>query len=194
LHYEWDDWEEKIWYHSNRTSMHTFIFGNFIKLLERLLPVVADTVSVASRKLEELCISFKVEKENLFKAPVGADLKRFSPHVSGERVRKRYRLENRKLILYLGQLHAGQYVKMFIEAAALVIRKHPDATFLIIGEGFMANQLKYFVKECNIESNVIFTGSVPHDAIPQHIAAADVCVASFEDNEVTICKSPLKIV
>lgn len=194
LHYEWDDWEEKIWYHSNRTSIHALIFGNFIKLLERLLPVVADTVSVASRKLEELCISFRVKKENIFKAPVGADLKRFMPHISGERVRRRYHCENRKVILYLGQLHAGQYVKMFIEAASVVVRKHPDATFLIIGEGFMANQLKYLVRENGMDRSIIFTGSVPHDAIPQYIGASDICVASFEDNEVTVCKSPLKIV
>ena len=30
--------------------------------------------------------------------------------------------------------------------------------------------------------------------MPQYIAAADICVACFEENEVTLCKSPLKIV
>ena len=194
LHYEWDDWEEKIWYHSNRRSIHTIIFGNFIKLLERFIPVLADTVSVSSRKLEELCISFKVKRDCIFKAPVGADLRRFNPHISGERIRRRYHFENRKVILYLGQLHAGQYVKIFIEAANVVLHKHSDAIFLIIGQGYMAGQLKYFVREYGIEHSVIFTGSIPHDLIPQYIGASDICVASFEDNEVTICKSPLKIV
>lgn len=194
LHYEWDDWEEKIWYHSNRMSIHTLIFGYFIKLLERYLPVVADTVSVASRKLEELCLSFNVKSDCIFKAPVGADLRKFTPRNSGGRIRTRYRCENNKVILYLGQLHAGQYVKMFIEAAATVLRRCPDAIFLIIGEGFMSKQLKRFVIECGIEQKVIFTGSVSHDDVPQYIGASDICVASFEDNEVTVCKSPLKIV
>ncbi len=194
LHYEWDDWEEKIWYHSNRMSLHTLIFGNFIKLLERFIPLLADTVSVSSRKLEELCLRFKVKRDYLFKAPVGADLKRFSPHISGEGIRRKYNFKDRKMILYLGQLHAGQYVRMFIDAANIVLAKYPKVIFLIIGHGFMAGQLKYFVRERGMEKSVIFTGSVPHDLIPQYIGAADICVASFEDNEVTVCKSPLKIV
>jgi glycosyltransferase involved in cell wall biosynthesis len=194
LHYEWDDWEEKIWYHSNRMSIHALIFGNFIKLLERYLPEVADTVSVASRKLEELCLSFNVRSDCIFKAPVGADLRKFAPRKPSERIRKKYRCENNEVILYLGQLHAGQYVKMFIEAAVKVLNRCPGAIFLIVGEGFMSKQLKRFVIECGIEHKVIFTGSVIHEDIPQYISASDICVASFEENEVTVCKSPLKIV
>lgn len=194
LHYEWDDWEEKIWYHSNRKTLHTIIFGNFIKLLERFIPVLADTVSVSSHKLEELCFSFGVKRDRIFKAPVGADLTRFSPHISGRRIREKYHFQNRTVILYLGQLHAGQYVKMFIEAANIVLHKHPDAIFLIVGQGYMASQLRDFVTRYGIEDSVVFAGSIPHDLIPQYIGASDICVASFEDNEVTICKSPLKIV
>jgi glycosyltransferase involved in cell wall biosynthesis len=35
---------------------------------------------------------------------------------------------------------------------------------------------------------------VPHADIPRYIAAADICVAPFDNNEITRCKSPLKIV
>jgi len=193
LHYDWDDWEEKIWYHSNRMSIHTLIFGNFLKLLERFIPVLADTVSVSSRKLEEICVSLKAKKGCIFKAPVGADLREFNPSILGKEIKRRYNFKNKRVVLYLGQLHAGQYVKMFIEAANMVLSKYPHAVFLIIGDGYMAGQLKYFARECNRISSVIFTGSIPHDLIPQYIGASDICVASFEDNEVTVCKSPLKI-
>jgi glycosyltransferase involved in cell wall biosynthesis len=194
LHYEWDDWEEKIWYHSNNRSLHTRIFGMYLKLLERYLPVLSDTVSVASHKLEELCLCYGVAQENIYKAPVGADLRQFSPRLSGQSVRRQHHLESRKMILYLGQLHAGQYVRMFIEAANLVLRRHPEAVFLIIGQGYMEGALRSCVKEYGIEGGVVFAGSVSHDRVPHYIAAADICVACFEDNEVTVCKSPLKIV
>ena len=83
LHYDWDDWEEKIWHHSNHRSLHRLIFAIFLKLLERWIPLAADTISVSSDRLKELCLSFGIEKERIFKAPVGADLKKFNPRVSG---------------------------------------------------------------------------------------------------------------
>ena len=194
LHYDWDDWEEKIWYHSNKPSLHTLIFGNFIKLLERWLPLLADTVSVSSHKLRDLCICFGAEEERVFKAAVGADTRQFAPHVSGEGIKARHNLGARRVIVYLGQLHAGQYVKMFIEAANIVLHKYPNAVFLIIGQGHQLDSLRGLVEKLGVENSVIFTGSVPHDRVPEYIAAADICAASFEHNEVTICKSPLKIV
>lgn len=194
LHYDWDDWEEKIWYHSNRKSIHTLIFGNFIRLLERSLPMVVDTISASSKKLEELCISFGVKKSAIFNTPVGADLKKFSPAISGEEIKRKYHLDKKITILYLGQLHGGQYVNMFIQAANVVLHKQPNAIFLIVGQGFMLDRLRESVLRLDIEDKVIFTGSVQHELIPQYISASDICVAPFENNEVTICKSPLKIV
>ena len=194
LHYDWDDWEEKIWYHSNKKSIHTLIFGNFIRLLERSIPRLVDTISVSSHKLEKLCIRFGVENNRILKTPVGADLRRFGPHISGESIRRKYNLQQKITILYLGQLHGGQYVKMFIEAANIVLHKRSDAIFLIVGQGYMADQLKDLVIRYGIEDRVIFVGSIPPDLIPHYIGASDICIAPFEENEVTICKSPLKIV
>jgi glycosyltransferase involved in cell wall biosynthesis len=194
LHYDWDDWEEKIWYHSNSKSIHTLIFGNFIKLLERIIPVLVDTISVSSSKLEELCLSFGVQKNRIFKAPVGADLKKFNPTISSKELKRKYNLDSKMTILYLGQLHGAQYVNIFIEAASLVLLKHPDTIFLIVGQGYMLNQLKELVARFGIADSVIFTGSVPHSLVPEYIAAADICVACFENNELTVCKSPLKVV
>jgi glycosyltransferase involved in cell wall biosynthesis len=194
LHYDWDDWEEKIWYHSNKMSLHSLIFGTFLKLLERWLPAVADTVSVSSDKLKELCLSFGIEEGRIFKAPVGADLKKFSPRISGDWVRKKHELGNKEVILYLGQLHGGQYVSMFIEAANIILCDYPNTAFLIVGQGYMLERLNKLVIDLGIEEHVIFTGSVDHDKIPNYIAAADICVACFEHNDITICKSPLKVV
>lgn len=194
LHYDWDDWEEKIWYHSNRKSIHTIIFGNFIKLLERIIPVLVDTVSISSLELEKLCISFGVQRNRIFKAPVGANLKKFNPAISGEEIKIKYHLEKKNIILYLGQLHGGQYVNIFIEAANLVLLEHPDTVFLIIGQGYRLNQLRELVARLGIEGSIIFTGSIPHSLVPGYIATSDICVACFENNELTVCKSPLKVV
>ena len=65
---------------------------------------------------------------------------------------------------------------------------------MIVGDGYQAEELKKLALRLNFDGKLIFAGGVSHELVPQYIAAADVCVACFEENEVTLCKSPLKIV
>ena len=65
---------------------------------------------------------------------------------------------------------------------------------MIVGDGYQAGELKKMAHKLNLDGKLIFAGAVPHELVPEYIAAADVCVACFEENEVTLCKSPLKIV
>lgn len=193
LHYDWDDWEEKIWYESCGKGLHSRFIGVSFKVLERWLPVLADSTSCASNYLKRLSREFGVKEELIFDAPVGADLEKFKPKLDGSWVKKRYGI-GEDLVLYVGQLHGAQYVDLFIRAANVVLHKHPDAKFMIVGEGFLEHILRKLTLNLGLEKKVIFTGSVPHDDIPYYVAAASVCVAPFKDTEVTKCKSPLKIV
>ncbi|MBU1888240.1 MAG: glycosyltransferase, partial [Candidatus Omnitrophica bacterium] len=127
-------------------------------------------------------------------AHVGADIVRFNPDVSGEAIRDKYNI-TKPLILYLGQLHGGQYVEAFIKTASRLVNEHrKDLTFMIAGDGYQAGELKKMSRRLNLNGKLIFTGAIPHELVPQYIAAADVCLACFEENEVTLCKSPLKVV
>ena len=193
LHYDWDDWEEMIWYESCGKRLHSRFIGFSFKVLERFLPVLADTVSVASSTLRGLAMRFGVKEKNIYNAPVGADLETFNPSIDGAKVRKQYNIHT-PLVLYIGQLHGAQYIDLFIKAANAVLHKNPGVTFMIVGEGFMEKYLRELTDELGIKDSVIFTGPVPHYIIPEYIAAADICVAPFKKTKVTRCKSPLKIV
>ena len=193
LHYDWDDWEEKIWYESTNQGFHSRFIGFSFKVLERFLPLLSDTVSVSSQYLRELAIKFGKNKEDIFPAPVGADLEEFNPYIDKRRIRERYNI-NYPLVLYIGQLHGAQYAHLFIKAANIVLHKYPNVIFMIVGHGFRENHLRELTWQLGIEDKVIFTGGVSHEEVPYYIASADICVASFEDTPVSRCKSPLKIV
>jgi glycosyltransferase involved in cell wall biosynthesis len=193
LHYDWDDWEEMIWYESCGRGLHSKFIGFSFKTLERFLPILSDSVSVSSEYLKKLALSFGVKREGISYIPVGANLKQFNPDIDGSRIRQVYKITG-SLVLYIGQLHGAQYIDLFIKAANVVLHKYPHVSFMIVGEGFMENSLRILVKELGIDDKVIFTGSVSHQEIPEYIAAADVCVAPFRDTKVARCKSPLKIV
>jgi glycosyltransferase involved in cell wall biosynthesis len=194
LHYDWDDWEVKIYEVSTSPSFLRNLIRIFLMILENNIPKVADTVSVASSKLKSECQKFFGHPDKIFDAPVGADLIRFNPAISGQAIRQKYGI-TKPLVLYLGQLHGGQYVELFIRTAAQLLKDdQKDFTFMIVGDGYMAKELKKTSSQLGLGNDLIFAGAIPHELVPQYIAAADVCVACFEDNEVTLCKSPLKIV
>ncbi|MBI5873493.1 MAG: glycosyltransferase family 4 protein [Candidatus Omnitrophica bacterium] len=193
LHYDWDDWEEKIFFESCRITYKTFFIGYTFKVLERFLPLLADTVSVASQHLKKLAMRFGKKPAEIFMTPVGVDLHKFRPDLDGECVRQKYGIDG-PLVLYIGQLHGAQYVDLLIHAANIVLHENPQVRFMIVGEGFLKENLKGLVSNLGLEEKIIFTGAVPHDQVPFYIASADVCVAVFEETDVTKCKSPLKIV
>lgn len=190
IHYDWDDWEEMIYYESANPPLK--LVGLFLRILERTIPSIVDTISVSSRRLRTLCMELNINPDVIFHIPVGADLEKFNPSVSGERVRRFYNISN-PLILYLGQLHGGQYVRLFIKSAKIILDKGIKADFMIVGDGGKVIELKNLTKRLGLEKKIIFTGAVEHELVPEYIAASDIAVACFEDNEVTKCKSPLKI-
>jgi len=192
LHYDWDDWEEKIWLESCGHGLNSLFVSSSFKVLERCLPLLCETMSVASNGLKKLALKFGKKEDSIFFTPVGADLDKFNPQNCGERIKKQYNITG-NLVVYVGQLHGAQYVDMLLQAANSILHKNDKVKFMVVGDGFMEKSLRKLAEDLNITDKVIFTGSVPHDEIPDYIAAAEVCVASFSDNKITKCKSPLKI-
>ena len=194
MHYDWDDWELKIYEVSTQPGVLRDFIKNFLYILEGNIPRIVDTVSVASKRLEIECKKIGFNQDMIFEAHVGADIIRFHPGVSGKEIRQKYNII-KPLILYLGQLHGGQYVELFINTASRLSNDcQRDLSFMIVGDGYQAGELKKMAHKLNLDGKLIFAGAVPHELVPEYIAAADVCVACFEENEVTLCKSPLKIV
>jgi len=190
LHYDWDDWEIKIYYYS-RGQNH--LVGMFLHLLERMIPFLVDTVSVSSNRLRKECLRYGVPSRRIFEAHVGADLERFNPGNKGNHIRQRFGIDG-PLVMYVGQLHGGQYVELFIDAAKQLSQKINSINFIIAGIGSRLEELKRYSASLGMNGRLIFTGYVPHDDVPFYLAAADICVACFEKNDITECKSPLKIV
>ncbi|MCM8784407.1 MAG: glycosyltransferase family 4 protein [Candidatus Omnitrophica bacterium] len=194
IHYDWDDWETEIFYECPDSHFLRNLVGRFMRLTENLIPHLVDTISVSSQALYDLCVKLCIPEEKIYIVSVGADLEKFNPNVSGEEIKKRFNLRG-KVVLYLGQLHSGQYAEQFIYTANEILKEKKDEeiNFLIVGGGFKLNHLKELTKKLNLDSRVIFTGPVTHNEVPKFIAASDICIACFEDNRITRCKSPLKI-
>lgn len=190
VHYDWDDWEQKIYEQNNHNRLGSWIFFH---QMERHLLKLVDTISVASEGIRQLTIRSGFPQARVFYAPVGADLELFAPTVDGSIIRRRHGWR-KKIALYHGQISGANYVHLFIRAAKIIMSTRSDILFVIVGGGDRLHEAKKLAHELRLNDHLIFTGEVPHRDIPLYIAAADVTVACFEDNEQSRCKSPLKVV
>ncbi|MBA3064160.1 glycosyltransferase family 4 protein, partial [Candidatus Woesearchaeota archaeon] len=140
-----------------------------------------------------LALERGAKNNRIVEAHVCADLGKFNPRINGKDIKKKYVI-NSPIVLYLGQLHGGQYAELLLRAVKIISAKKTNTVFMIVGSGADLSRLKGLAKDLEITDKVIFTGAVEYSLVPKYIAAADVAVACFEDNDLTRSKSPLKIV
>jgi len=190
VHYDWDDWEQAIYEQGEFSRVGSWIF--FQQMEKHLLKLV-DTVSVASQNLRRMTGRYGFPQDQVFYAPVGADLELFNPAVDGEEIRRQNNW-GRNLVLYHGQISVANYVHLFLRAAERILSHRNDVIFAVVGGGDRLEEAKNLSNKLGITNQVTFTGKVPHADVPKYIAAADVTVACFEDNPQSRCKSPLKLV
>jgi glycosyltransferase involved in cell wall biosynthesis len=189
IHYDWDDWELKIY----QFSPPSWVVGIYLNIMETLIPRLVDTLSVSSENIKRLALKRRAKEDRIVEAHVCADLEKFNPNINSQDIKKKYGITS-PIVLYLGQLHGGQYAELLLRAIKIITAKKSNTTFMIVGSGADLNRLKGLAKELRVNKNVIFTGAVEYSLVPKYLAAADVAVACFEDNDITRSKSPLKIV
>jgi len=187
LHYDWDDNESAI-----ASEYAPVLFTAEIKLYETLLPFMADTISVSTTSLRKKLLRWGFPEHRVFDAPVGADLRVFYPRLKGSSIKEKLKLK-KNVVLYMGQIEWGSYAECFIDSYPVVAREIGDVSFLVVGGGEKLAQLKKRAEGLGTRGGVVFTGYVNREIVPDYVACCDVAVACFPDNEVTRCKSPLKI-
>lgn len=193
VHYDWDDWEAGI----ARELTGSALASHLVGFLERRVPRMVETVSVASAELRRQAIKYGVPEDRIWDAPVGADLDRFRPTAAADTDRLTSKLwsgadlENSPILVYVGQLEVATFAEQCLTVVSSIRR---PVRLLVIGGGRQLKDLRTLAWSLGINNRVAFTDYVPEDKVPAYLSRADVALAPFEDTMVTRCKSPLKIV
>lgn len=119
-------------------------------------------------------------KKPVFVVSNGIDLNLFNIKNQNEckKIREKYNIGNCPLILHVGRISKERNVEKIIYSASLIIKKFPNAKFLIVGDGPEINRLKNLRKKLNLQNNVIFTGKIEQKFLPYFYTAADVFVTA----------------
>ncbi|TET89093.1 MAG: glycosyltransferase family 4 protein [Methanomassiliicoccales archaeon] len=155
-------------------------------VLHRCYGVIAPTSAI----LEELKdLAPKMRMTDII--PTGIDQKRFNPGIDGSRVREKWGLDGEEVILHVGRISPEKNLDMLFDAFASLRKRRDSVKLMVVGMGPAAQDCKSCVKEKGISDDVIFTGFVSDEELPEYYAACDTfaITSTFETQGLVVLEA-----
>lgn len=92
-----------------------------------------------------------------------------------QNIRNKFALPEEKIVLYVGRLVYEKGVQILVNAAPKILEK-VNTKFIIVGNGYMKEQLSDIVRSMNLEKKIIFSGFIDEKELLQLQKCADVSV------------------
>jgi glycosyltransferase involved in cell wall biosynthesis len=105
----------------------------------------------------------------------GVDLERFRPEAP-RLARQALGIGAAPVLLSVGHLVERKGHHLVIQAMPEVLRRHPKALLLVVGEGEERPRLEALIRQLGVADHVRLTGAVPNDRLAQWYSAADALV------------------
>ena len=153
------------------------------KIVEYLTLFYCDkTISeliVPTKKTYDLFKEKYKVRRNVHIIPTGIEIERFYKEKYTQAMHEKYRkkIEVTKddfIILFVGRLAQEKNVEFLIDSQKDLVKKYPHCKLLIIGDGPDAPKYHKLAEKLGIKDNVIFTGKVPWDEVPNYYQIANV--------------------
>lgn len=168
------------------TYEHTNFYGKNFKHLGNLpakieLEVLrrAEAIIAISNILKNYYTNLGIEAEKIHVIPNGADPEKFQPGEKPSDIMKKYALQEKVVIGWIGSLVGWSGIENLIAMALHVLEKYPNVAFMMVGGG--ANK-EFFQEKLlirNYAPRVILPGTVPHDEVPRYLACMDIVLAPY---------------
>ncbi len=104
----------------------------------------------------------------------GVDVGHFSPAVSGARLREELGLAGRRVVVSASRLVRRKGQDRLLRAWPTLLRRHPDAALLIIGEGHHRGALQRQVHRLGLARHVRMVGSISDERLPEYLAVGEI--------------------
>jgi glycosyltransferase involved in cell wall biosynthesis len=151
------------------------ITKNLVRLYNKIiLPQIVSKskriIAVSNFIKKELISRYNVPSEKISVVYNSIDLEDYK--IKDDTFRKKYNLENKKIILAIGRLIKEKGFQNLIKAIPIIKRKVPEAVVVIIGpNNYYKPELMRLSKTTE---NVIFTNTISEDMLKSAISSSDV--------------------
>jgi glycosyltransferase involved in cell wall biosynthesis len=176
-------------FHEKRTSWSQLKIASYTnqKMLDRADKLIAVSTEVKQQLVEK----WQQNPSKIAIVPCGVFPNLFLP--GGSTFRNNSGINSDIVIGFIGAFYPWHGVDVLVEAFAQILNKKYKAKLLLIGSGPELERIKAIIGKYQIEGDVIFTGIVPHDTVPDYLNAMDIAVAPYIKMEHELWFSPLKI-
>ncbi len=149
----------------------------YINDTEWMLTYESAEVIVNSNYMKnELQRLFGLPYEKINVVPNGVNLTLFNGIERDYDFRRKYAMDNEKIILFMGRLVYEKGVQHLISAMPKVLERYNDAKLVICGKGGMLDELKAQVEALGISNKVYFAGYMNGKDVQKMYKVADISV------------------
>ncbi|HUG92747.1 MAG TPA: glycosyltransferase family 4 protein [Planctomycetaceae bacterium] len=146
----------------------------------------ADLVVVVSEPIRQELLERGVANERILVNPNGVDPARYHPGVDGSAVRRRYGLDGKTVIGFIGTFGRWHGAEVLAEAFGRLVAARPTdrgrLRLLLIGDGVRMPQVREQIARYAIEDCTVLTGLVPQAEGAAHLAACDILASPHVPN------------
>lgn len=166
-----------------------------MRLTERWMPKYGDFVTTHNRYLQGYIQ--EIAGCHAAMIPQGIDTELFDPKRFDKQMeKKRSGFHNKRVLCFLGSFTFGssEDLPFILEAMREVEKRQKNTFFLMIGgEGPLEEKYLRLIKTLGLK-HVHITGRIPHDQVPQYLAACDMGLIFMEENRANKMRMSLKLI
>ena len=149
----------------------------YINDTEWMLTYESAEVIVNSNYMKnELQRLFGLPYEKINVIPNGVNLNLFNGIERDYNFRRRFAMDNEKIILFMGRLVYEKGIQHLISAMPKILEGYRDSKLVICGKGGMENELKRQVEAMGISNKVYFAGYMSGKDVQRMYKSADIAV------------------
>jgi glycosyltransferase involved in cell wall biosynthesis len=146
----------------------------------------ADVVACGSEAVAEQVRRIGVDHGRIVITPTGADPELFRSHPDRDAARRRLGIDGRFVVGWVGSFRRFHALEQAVDAVAGL----DGTTLLLVGDGPERARVERLARDRDV--TLVCTGTVPHDDVPEYLAAMDVGLV-LAANEHSFHYSPLKL-
>jgi len=186
-----DIWPESI---TAVGAMRRGVAVRALEWLERGLYAAADRIVAVGEGYKEQLVTRGVPSGKIDVVTNGVDPDLFFPRDPDPAVRDRWGLgQDAFVVVFAGTIGMASGLDVALRAARrLRERGRGDISFLLVGAGAVRAELEAAARAQGLD-NVVFTGMVARDRLPDVLAAADACLVHFKRRDIFTTILPSKL-
>ncbi|MBN2225025.1 MAG: glycosyltransferase family 4 protein [Deltaproteobacteria bacterium] len=147
------------------------------KLFEWVNLKVADSLVFAGKNYLRLFRKeYRIDERKVRFVPNGVDTGLFSPGNKTDAARQLGLDIKKRYITFVGTFYPHSLTPVIVRAARIVVTKHADIDFVMVGEGHDLARCKDLAEELGIAGRVLFPGMKKNRDIPVYLRASTILI------------------